>query len=119
MYDIISELHSKLVKLHTIILVLIIDYFDHVTLRTVVTIMASLMALGGEVCLSALQSLELLVIDNDNLLQPILLDQMITMTIQHPLDKQSALLVGKILCCYANNEEVCTCKKNACLHAAN
>ena len=81
--------------------------------------MASLLALGGEVRHSALQSLELLVIDNDNLLQPILLDQMVTMTIQDPLDQQSALLVSKVLCCYANNEEVCTCNKNACLYAAH
>ena len=80
--------------------------------------MASLMALGGEACHSALQSLELLVIDNDNLLQPILLDQMVTMTI-HPLDQESALIVSKILCCYANNEEVCTRNKDACLYAAN
>ena len=76
---------------------------------TIVTIMASLMALSGEARHSALQSLELLVIDNDNLLQPILLDQTVTMTTQHPLDQQSALLISKILCYYANNEEVCTC----------
>ena len=71
--------------------------------------MASLVALCGEVCHSALQSLELLVIDNDDLLQPILLDQIVTMTIQHLLDQQNALLASKILCYYANNEEVYTC----------
>ena len=74
---------------------------------TIVTVMASLMSLGGQVCHSALQCLELLAIDNDKLLQPILLDQIVTMTIQHPLDQRSALLVSKILCYYADNEEVC------------
>lgn len=66
------------------------------------------MAMGGELCQSALQSLELLIIDNDKLLQPILLDQIIAITLHHPMDKHCALLVSKILGYYANNEEVCT-----------
>ena len=68
--------------------------------------MASLVVMGGEVCQSALQSLELLIIDNDKLLQPIMLDHVITISLHHPLDKGVALLVSKILGCYASNDEV-------------
>ena len=68
--------------------------------------MTSLMAMGKELCQSVLQSVELLIIDNDKLLDPILLDQIITITSRGLLDKQCALLASKILGCYANNEEV-------------
>ena len=75
----------------------------------IVTVMASLMAMGGALCQSVLQSLELLIIGNDKLLDPILLDQIIAITLHHrPLDQQCALLASKILSCYANNEEVHT-----------
>jgi len=69
--------------------------------------MASLVLMGGVVCQSTLQSLELLIIDNNKLLQPIILDHMITISLHHPLDERNALLVTKILGCYANNDEVC------------
>lgn len=85
-------------------------------LLVVVTAMASLIAMGEEVCQSALQSLELLVMGNDNLLQPIILDQLITITLHQPLDQQTALLVSKILGCYANNEEVCIYGQNVYLN---
>lgn len=72
-----------------------------------VTVMTSLMSMDKELCQSVLQSVELLIIDNDKLLDPILLDQIITITSHDPLDKQCALLASKILGCYANNKEVC------------
>lgn len=80
----------------------------------IVTIMASLILMGGEVRQPALQSLELLMISNDKLLQPILLDHMITVVLHHSLDKPSALLISKMLCCYANNEEVCIKRLGIC-----
>lgn len=84
--------------------------------NAIVTIMASLVLMGGEVCWSALQSLELLIIDNDKLLQPIMLDHIITISLHHPLDKGIALLVSKILGCYANNDEVCIFSQAICLY---
>lgn len=74
------------------------------------------MTMGGELCQSVLQSLELLLIDNDELLQPIVLDQVIAIALHHPLNKQFALLVSKILSYYASNEEVRTYGPEICLH---
>jgi len=62
--------------------------------------------MGGEVCRSGLQTMELLAIRSSQVLQPLLLDHLISIATSDTMDEGIAQLVGKILSYYANSEGV-------------
>ena len=74
--------------------------------RHVVMVLSSLLAMGGEVQRSGLQTMELLAIHSGQVLQPLLLDHLISIATSDTMDEGIAQLVGKILSYYANSEEV-------------
>ncbi|XP_065890206.1 uncharacterized protein [Dysidea avara] len=71
----------------------------------IVMVLSSLLAMGGEVQRSGLQTMELLAIHSGQVLQPLLLDHLISIATSDTMDEGIAQLVGKILSYYANSEE--------------
>ena len=62
--------------------------------------------MSEEVCRSGLQMMELLAIHANQVLQPLLLDHLISIATSDTMDEGIAQLVGKILSYYASSEEV-------------